>query len=179
MALHQLLPVPIATRDILGTVRASDSVTVDPDGVMGVDVTVQLKPIRDMISEIVKELGGSVSGDKITWNHISVDGSQKTTYDVLKWLVENHVGKGDVYTKTEVDNLLKVIRQELSDILSKVYGGGTVGKDGKVTWGASGKIPVGNLNVFSQAADPSSKDTSYIRTTKGTNDNDLWFKAGK
>lgn len=66
-------------------------------------------------------------------------------------------------------------------ILNKVAGGGTMDEGtGAVTWGMSGSIPVGNINVLANVSDPASGTSSgYIKTHAGAaTDRDVWFKTG-
>lgn len=84
--------------------------------------------------------------------------------------------------ETDIDNLQKSVQQinqtiqqmgnkydaTIQDILNKIYGGGTVGEDGHISWGDSGKIAVGNMSVFGNGS-----LTSYIRSRSGTGNDDV------
>ena len=59
MAMHQLLPVEIATRDRVGTVKGGKNVIIDEDGTMSVDVA----DVGGDLAEIKKLLGMSGSGE--------------------------------------------------------------------------------------------------------------------
>lgn len=59
MAMHQLLPVEIATRDRVGTVKGGKNVIIDEDGTMSVDVA----DVSGDLAEIKKLLGMSGSGE--------------------------------------------------------------------------------------------------------------------
>lgn len=57
--MHQLLPVEIATRDRVGTVKGGKNVIIDEDGTMSVDVA----DVSGDLAEIKKLLGMSGSGE--------------------------------------------------------------------------------------------------------------------
>ena len=59
MAMHQLLPVEIATRDRVGTVKGGKNVTIDEDGTMSVEIA----DVGGDLAEIKKLLGMSGSGE--------------------------------------------------------------------------------------------------------------------
>lgn len=65
------------------------------------------------------------------------------------------------------------VRNALADIIAKFYGGGTLGEDGHVTWGASGKAAVGNLNVYGGGADASAPNAIRTRPDSVSNENDV------
>lgn len=67
-----------------------------------------------------------------------------------------------------VTNLAGKSDATLADIVAKFYGGGTIGEDGHVTWGDTGKAATGNMNVFGNDA-----LSSYIRTVEGTGTNSV------
>ena len=80
-------------------------------------------------------------------------------------------------SQTTVDADLTAVKKAISDIVGKVYGGGTVDwTTGNVSWNASGTVPVGNINVYSQPGDPATSVSNFILTHAGANDRDLWFK---
>lgn len=79
---------------------------------------------------------------------------------------------------TKMGDNLTAVKKTLADIVSKVYGGGTIDPDtGAVTWNRTGTIPLGNLNVYGQAVDPASNQATYIKTHDAVSDNDLWFRT--
>ena len=57
--MHQLLPVEIATRDRVGTVKGGKNVTIDEDGTMSVEIA----DVGGDLAEIKKLLGMSGSGE--------------------------------------------------------------------------------------------------------------------
>lgn len=65
----------------------------------------------------------------------------------------------------------------LADIVSKVYGGGTIDPaTGAVTWGSAATIPVGNINLYSTNGEPSPSASAGIITHADVLDNDVWVK---
>lgn len=58
----------------------------------------------------------------------------------------------------------------ITDIITKIFGGGTVGADGHITWPTTDKIAIGNMNVYGG-------DSNQIRTRDGSvssgSDNDV------
>lgn len=65
----------------------------------------------------------------------------------------------------------------LADIVTKVYGGGTVDPaTGAVTWGSAATIPVGNINLYSTNGEPSPSASAGIITHADLLDNDVWVK---
>lgn len=73
----------------------------------------------------------------------------------------------------KVDENDTFVRNALADILAKFYGGGTLGEDGHVTWGDSGKAAVGNMNVYAGGADASAPNAIRTRPDSAGNENDV------
>lgn len=71
--------------------------------------------------------------------------------------VKEYIDKGDDDSKTFIENAL-------GDILNKIYGGGELGEDGHITWPNTNKIPVGDLNIFSNSTPTNSTYTDAIRS---------------
>lgn len=67
MAMHQLLPVEIATRDRVGTVKGGKNVIIDEDGTMSVDVA----DVGGDLAEIKRLLGMSGGGEAPDRNGVS------------------------------------------------------------------------------------------------------------
>lgn len=70
---------------------------------------------------------------------------------------------------TEIDNKLDglqgKVNNTLQDIVNKIYGGGTIGDDGHITWPNGDKIATGNMNVYGGGT------ANYIKTdADGEND---------
>lgn len=65
------------------------------------------------------------------------------------------------------------VRNALGDIIAKFYGGGSLGEDGHVTWGDTGKAAVGNMNVYAGGADASAPNAIRTRPDSTSNANDV------
>lgn len=76
MALHQLLPVEIATKDRVGTVKGGKNVAIDDDGTMSVDMT----EMTDELAKIKRLLGMDGNGS-------SADRGSESAWPVIKWLL--------------------------------------------------------------------------------------------
>lgn len=77
----------------------------------------------------------------------------------------------------QVTQLSTKTSKTLADIVSKVYGGGTVDPaTGAVTWGSAATIPVGNINLYSTNGEPSPSASAGIITHADLLDNDVWVK---
>ena len=70
------------------------------------------------------------------------------------------------------------VTNALTSIVNKVFGGGTIGPDGNISWGDSRKIAVGNINVWAQASIPETPTTptTGIVTHTGLAERDIWAK---
>lgn len=78
---------------------------------------------------------------------------------------------------SQVTQLSTKTSKTLTDILAKVYGGGTVDPaTGAVTWGSAATIPVGNINLYSTDGEPSPSASAGIITHADVLDNDVWVK---
>ena len=107
------------------------------------------------------EDGGKGSNKK--WVHpiSSTKGSTTATTPSTEETVKGYVDDGDKLLQQRIKNLEDaldkantVINVTLADIVSKVYGGGTINKTtGKITWPNAKKIPVGNINILSSTTD--------------------------
>lgn len=64
------------------------------------------------------------------------------------------------------------INATLADILEKIYGGGTIGEDGHITWPNTSKIPVADLNVFS-GSNPSNSTYADAIRSRALSDDDV------
>lgn len=78
----------------------------------------------------------------------------------------------------QVTQLTAKTSKTLADILSKIYGGGTVDANtGAVTWGnGTGTIPVSTINIFSTDENPDPASSAGLIAHPGVSDNDLWQK---
>ena len=81
------------------------------------------------------------------------------TIDNILWHLQGEI--------TEINQAITEIHNEINemgdkydaaitDILNKVYGGGTLNPDGTIDWPTDGHIAVGDLNVFGGTAEPTS-----------------------
>lgn len=66
--------------------------------------------------------------------------------------------------ENQLNALKTYVSNALSDILSKIYGGGSLGSDGNITWPNTNKIPVADLNVFANSTPTNSTYTDAIRS---------------
>lgn len=94
--------------------------------------------------------------------------SVKAYIDAMDAALRSEMGSGDAAIKQQLSSLRTYMQNALQDIVNKVYGGGTVGEDGHISWGDAGKIATGNMNVFGNEA-----MTSYVRTVAGTGTNSV------
>lgn len=115
----------------------------------------------EAIDHLHKDLGFGTGRD-----HDWTDdfGGQPSVKAYIDWKVQQAV--------TQVTNKYNAA---LADILSKVFGGGTLGDDGKIAWGMDGKIPVGNMNVFGSSDTNTSKSGTNPRivTHSGVSNGDV------
>lgn len=65
-------------------------------------------------------------------------------------------------------------RKAIESIVDHVYGGGEILESGTIEWGDSGKIPSGNINVYSQSDDPNSTEDRYIKCRDAVTTHDVW-----
>lgn len=79
---------------------------------------------------------------------------------------------------SQVTQLSAKTSKTLTDILDKVYGGGTVDPNtGAVKWGSgAAAIPVSTINIFSTDANPDPASSAGLIAHPGVSDNDLWQK---
>ena len=71
--------------------------------------------------------------------------------------------------KGDITKLTSYVKNALTDIVNKVYLGGTIGADGNITWTTNDKIAIGNINVYSDGT------SNFIRTD-ADGENDLQFQ---
>lgn len=71
-----------------------------------------------------------------------------------------------IYIDQKIQDLTTAVNQTLSDIVNKIYGGGTINDDGSISWPNTDKIAVGNMNLYG-----GSSLENHIRTdADGEND---------
>lgn len=80
--------------------------------------------------------------------------------------------------RTDLTSLKNNTAKTLTDILGKIYGGGTIDQNtGAVTWGSgTASIPVSTINIFSADANPNPASSAGLIAHPGVSDNDLWQK---
>nr|DAF90686.1 MAG TPA: Reovirus sigma C capsid protein [Podoviridae sp. ctdxt3] len=80
--------------------------------------------------------------------------------------------------RTDLTSFKNHTAKTLTDILDKVYGGGTIDPNtGAVTWGSgTTPIPVSTINIFSADASPDPASSAGLIAHAGVADNDLWQK---
>lgn len=78
----------------------------------------------------------------------------------------------------QVTQLSTKTSKTLTDIINKIYGGGTVDANtGAVTWGSgTTPIPVSTINIFSADTNPNPASSAGLIAHAGVADNDLWQK---
>ena len=79
---------------------------------------------------------------------------------------------------SQVTQLSTKTSKTLTDILDKIYGGGTVNANtGAITWGSgTTPIPVSTINIFSADKNPNPASSAGLIAHAGVTDNDLWQK---
>ena len=156
------------------------------------DVTIQqqIDALGEGISNINVKITGAASTvqyDDLTTNRVVVsNGSGKIaasdiTSTELGYLdnAKSNIQQQIDALKSKLDGMTATtyVTNALTSIVNKVFGGGTIGPDGNISWGQSGKIAVGNINVFSQSADPTGGTVQgAIRTHTGVASYDYWSK---
>lgn len=122
---------------------------------------------------IAKIIGFGIDGDDLLEWVISGVGGPFDGYDTIQEYVDAKVDAKVAAAKSS-------ILVTLQDIINKVYGGGTIGTDGHVTWNYgndNSKIPLGNLNIFAGISSPSGNDfDNAIRSRDNITVNDLKFE---
>lgn len=109
MAMHQLLPVEIATRDRVGTVKGGKNVIIDEDGTMSVDVA----DVGGDLAEIKRLLGMSGSGE-------APDRNGGSAWSRIMYLLGLGIGeKSDEASKTDNASLWARVKY-LLDCCQKV-----------------------------------------------------------
>lgn len=91
--------------------------------------------------------------------------------------VRNEMNHLETDLNNTINNLGTKNTYTFADIINKVYGGGTLGEDGHISWPNSSKIAVGDLNIYSGYANGGgSGDYSNAIRSRSASDNDLTFK---
>lgn len=160
---------------------------------IGGDIEVpNLDDIAKIIGISVDDIKKIIQGDQVTINGIQAD-------NVIDYIdkkddgVLDHVHEdlgfddgflpgdgGDMSVKEYIDGIktavngdVAYLKNALADILAKIYGGGTLGADGHITWPNTSKIPVADINLFGGTASPSNSTYSDALRSRSISDNDL------
>lgn len=99
------------------------------------------------------------------------DGGDTSVKEYIDQAIADIKGDSDM----DLGQLEQYVKNALGDILNKIFGGGTLGGDGRITWPAgsrASKIPVADLNVFSNSAPTDSTYTDAIRS-RALSDDDV------
>ena len=157
------------------------------------DVTIQqqIDALGESVSNINVKITGAASTvqyDDLTANRVVVsNGSGKIaasgiTTTELGYLdnATSNIQQQINELKSRLDGMTATtyVTNALTSIVNKVFGGGTIGPDGNISWGDSRKIAVGNINVWAQASIPETPTTptTGIVTHTGLAERDIWAK---
>lgn len=171
---------------------------------VGGDVEIpNLDDLAKVIGISVEQIKNIINGDKVTVNGVDVRNLVEYI-DKRDGGVLDHVHKdlgfnspghaesgafgGEDTVKAYIDKKVKdladstsdditSIMNALGDIVSKIYGGGTIGDDGHITWPNQLKVPVADINVFS-GYESGGGDGDYRNSLRSrpASDDDLTFR---
>ena len=150
--------IGITVEDIRNLI-AGESVTIN--GVAADDLIDYIdkqddKHLKDALDHVHEDLGfddGFLPGD----------GGGTSVKEYIDQAIADVKGDSDM----DLGQLEQYVKSALGDILNKIFGGGTLGGDGHITWPAesqASKIPVADLNVFSNSTPTDSTYTDAIRS---------------
>lgn len=184
------------TREDFNAPEAEEPWTVNLSFGVGGDIDVpNIDDIAKVLGITVEDIRNIIAGNQVTIN--GVDARNIIDYiDKQDTSLSEHIHRdlgfnepghpdtgafgGHDTVKEYIDALGKkveendtFVRNALADIIAKFYGGGTLGEDGHVTWGASGKAAVGNMNVYAGGADASAPNAIRTRPDSAGNENDV------
>lgn len=146
---------------------AGDSVTIN--GVAADDLIDYIDKqddnhLKDALDHVHEDLGfddGFLPGD----------GGETSVKEYIDQAIADIKGDSDM----DLGQLEQYVKNALGDILNKIFGGGALGGDGHITWPAesqASKIPVADLNVFSNSTPTDSTYTDAIRS-RALSDDDV------
>ena len=197
VAWKEMLLYPNGTkREDFNAPEAEEPWTVNLSFGVGGDIDVpNIDDIAKILGITIEDIKNIIAGNQVTINGVNVrniiDYIDKQDANLSKHIHKdlgfNEPGHPDSGAFGGHDNVKEYIdalgdkvdendtfvRNALADILAKFYGGGTLGEDGHVTWGASGKAAVGNLNVYGGGADASAPNAIRTRPDSTSNENDV------
>ena len=186
------------TREDYNAPEAEEPWTVNLSFGVGGDIDVpNIDDVAKIIGVTVDDIRNIIAGNQVTINGVSasdiidyidkqddnhLDSALDHVHKDLGFNSTGHPGTGAFGGHDTVKEYIDAIgdkvnkndtfvRNALADILAKFYGGGTLGPDGHVTWGDSGKAAVGNMNVYAGGADASAPNA--IRTRADGSENDV------
>lgn len=160
---------------------------------IGGDIEVpNLDDIAKIIGISVDDIKKIIQGDQVTINGIQADNIidyiDKKDDGVLDH-VHDDLGFDDGFlpgdggstsvkqyidaVKDGLNGDVTYLKNALSDILAKIYGGGTLGEDGHITWPNTSKIPVADINLFGGTASPTNSTYTDALRSRAIDDNDL------
>ena len=158
------------TVDDIKKIIAGDSVTIN--GVSADDLIDYIDKqddnhLKDALDHVHKDLGFNETGHPDS----GAFGGQDTVKEYIDQAIADVKGDSDM----DLGQLEQYVKNALGDILSKIFGGGTLGGDGHITWPAesqASKIPVADLNIFSNSTPTDSTYTDAIRS-RALSDDDV------
>lgn len=90
----------------------------------------------------------------------------------VKKYIDDKVSGLNTELTGDINALKTYVNNAINDILAKIYGGGTLGSDGNITWPNTLKIPIADLNIFSASNPTNSTYTDSIRS-RALSDDDV------
>lgn len=90
----------------------------------------------------------------------------------VKKYIDDKVSGLNTELTGDINGLKTYVNNALTDILAKIFGGGTLGSDGNITWPNTLKIPVADLNIFSNSNPTNATYTDAIRS-RALSDDDV------
>ena len=155
------------TVDDIKKLVAGDTVTIN--GVVVGDIIDYIDKqddnhLKDALDHVHEDLGfddGFLPGD----------GGETSVKEYIDQAIADIKGDSDM----DLGQLEQYVKNALGDILSKIFGGGTLGADGHITWpteSQASKIPVADLNIFSNSTPTDSTYTDAIRS-RALSDDDV------
>lgn len=151
-------------------------------------IGITVEDIEKIIAGDTVEINGVDASDLIDYIDKQDDSHQKAALDHLHADLGFDEGflpgdGGDTSVKEYIDaikgdatldlgSLESYVKNALGDILAKIYLGGTLGDDGHITWPNTNKIPIGDLNIFSNSNPTDATVADAIRS-RALSDDDI------
>lgn len=114
------------------------------------DAATNSNNVKHYIDKNVEDLQGQVD----------VIRNRVTSLETRVTNVENRVTQ----IEQNIVTLTAKYDKTLADIINKIFLGATINADGSITWPTTGKIPVGDLNIFAGTATPT--NTTYANALR-------------